>query len=110
MHCPAIGATGVPIDFSNNNNLKSDLRHIQQVVGGSNPLAPTIKNKGLPGIGESFFMADLQKVILQVILFLYFLTRHQATTATAAPDDMGLRGALPGHVSGKVYNRGWKFT
>jgi len=41
MHCPAIGATGVPIDFSNNNNLKSDLRHGVQVVGGSNPLAPT---------------------------------------------------------------------
>jgi len=42
MHCPAIGATGAPIDFNNYNNLKTDLRHGVQVVGGSNPLAPTI--------------------------------------------------------------------
>jgi len=42
MHCPAIGATGVPINLSDYNNLKGDSRHGVQVVGGSNPLAPTI--------------------------------------------------------------------
>ena len=41
MHCPAISATGAPVDFNNYNNLKTDLRHGVQVVGGSNPLAPT---------------------------------------------------------------------
>jgi hypothetical protein len=41
MHCSAISATGAPIDLGNYNNLKTDLRHGVQVVGGSNPLAPT---------------------------------------------------------------------
>ena len=34
MHCPAISATGAPVDFNNYNNLKTDLRHGVQVVGG----------------------------------------------------------------------------
>jgi len=59
MHCPAISATGVPIDFNNYNNLKTDLRHGVQVVGGSNPLAPTNTFNNL----NSFFKKILSKII-----------------------------------------------